>query len=30
MNSSVWLDGKQIMDEGKIIDPELAKLYEHK
>lgn len=26
LNSSVWLDGVQLMDEGKIVDPELAKL----
>ena len=26
LNSSVWLDGKQIMDNGKIVDPELAAL----
>ena len=26
LNSSVWLDGKQIMDEGKQIIPELKKL----
>jgi len=28
LNSSVWLDGKQIMDEGKQIIPELKKLEE--
>lgn len=27
LNSSVWLDGKQMMHEGTVIDPELAKLY---
>ena len=26
LNSSVWLDGVQIMDEGKIVLPELAAL----
>ena len=26
LNSSVWWDGVQIMDEGKIVDPELAAL----
>lgn len=26
LNSSVWLDGKQIMDNGKIVDPELYEL----
>lgn len=26
LNSSVWLDGHQIMDEGRIVDPELEKL----
>jgi hypothetical protein len=26
MNTSVWLDGKQIWDKGKQTDPELAKL----
>ena len=26
VNSSVWLDDRQIMDEGKIVDPELKKL----
>ena len=26
LNSSVWLDGKQIMDKGKMIDPRLAEL----
>ncbi len=26
LNTSVWLDGKQIWDEGKAVDPELAKL----
>jgi len=26
LNTSVWLDGEQILDEGKIIDKELAKL----
>jgi len=26
LNTSVWLDGKQIMDEGKMIEPELIEL----
>lgn len=26
LNSSVWLDGKQILDKGKSIDPEMAEL----
>ena len=26
LNSSVWLDGAQIMDKGQILDPELKKL----
>ena len=26
LNSSVWLDGVQIMDEGQLLDPELKKL----
>lgn len=26
MNSSVWLDGKQIMDQGTIVDEELKEL----
>ncbi len=26
LNSSVWLDGHQILDEGKVIDPKLAEL----
>jgi len=26
LNSSVWLDGKQIMDKGKMIEPDLKKL----
>lgn len=26
LNSSVWLDGVQIMDEGRMVDPELAAL----
>lgn len=26
LNTSVWLDGKQIMDEGKMIEPDLIKL----
>ncbi len=26
LNSSVWIDGRQIMDQGKIIDPELLEL----
>ncbi|HIZ07868.1 MAG TPA: aminopeptidase [Candidatus Eubacterium avistercoris] len=26
LDSSVWLDGVQIMEEGKIVDPELKKL----
>jgi leucyl aminopeptidase (aminopeptidase T) len=26
LNTSVWLDGKQILDNGKSIDPELAEL----
>ena len=26
LNSSVWIDGRQIMDEGKICDPELIEL----
>jgi len=26
LNSSVWLDGAQVMDEGKLIPRELAKL----
>lgn len=26
MNTSVWLDGKQIMDCGHVVDPELQKL----
>ena len=28
MNSSVWLDGVQIMDKGQLLDPELKKLAE--
>jgi len=28
LNSSVWLDGVQIMDEGQLLDPELKKLAE--
>jgi len=30
LNSSVWLDGKQIMDKGVVIDDELNKLYVNK
>ncbi|MGI6211372.1 MAG: aminopeptidase [Anaerovoracaceae bacterium] len=30
LDSSVWLDGKQIMDQGVIIDPELNALYQKK
>lgn len=26
LNTSVWLDGKQILDKGKSLDPELAEL----
>ena len=26
LNSTVWLDGKQLMNEGKIVDPELLKI----
>ncbi|MCG8339064.1 MAG: leucyl aminopeptidase [Proteobacteria bacterium] len=26
LNSSVWIDGKQILDEGAVIEPTLAKL----
>jgi len=26
LNSSVWLDGTQILDEGKVVDPGLAQL----
>ena len=26
LNSSVWLDGTQILDEGKVVDPRLAQL----
>ncbi len=26
LNASVWLDGKQILDKGKSVDQELAKL----
>ena len=26
LNTSIWLDGKQIMEEGRQIDPDLAKL----
>ncbi|MCD6473160.1 aminopeptidase [Candidatus Aerophobetes bacterium] len=26
LNTSVWLDGKQIMDEGKMIEPDLIEL----
>ena len=26
LNSSVWLDGKQVMEEGAVLDPELKKL----
>ena len=26
LNSSVWLDGVQILDEGKVIEPKLARL----
>ena len=26
LNNSIWLDGKQIMDEGRIIDSDLVKL----
>ena len=26
LNSSVWLDGTQILDQGKVIHPELARL----
>ncbi|MGQ9626601.1 MAG: leucyl aminopeptidase [Anaerolineae bacterium] len=26
LNSSVWLDGEQIMDEGRLLHPELAEL----
>jgi 2,5-dihydroxypyridine 5,6-dioxygenase len=26
LNVSVWLDGKQVLDKGKSVDPELAKL----
>ncbi|HHX23393.1 MAG: aminopeptidase [Tepidanaerobacteraceae bacterium] len=26
LNSSVWLDGKQVLDEGKVVDPELKVL----
>jgi len=26
LNTSVWLDGKQIMDEGKMVEPNLIKL----
>ena len=28
LNSSVWLDGVQLMDKGQILDPELKKLAE--
>lgn len=28
LNTSAWLDGKQIWDVGKVVDPELAKLAE--
>ncbi len=28
LNSSVWLDGNQIMDKGQLLDPELKKLAE--
>lgn len=28
LNSSVWLDGVQIMDKGQLLDPELKKLAE--
>ena len=28
LNSSVWLDGVQIMDKGRLLDPELKKLAE--
>ncbi|MBA7574750.1 hypothetical protein ES708_16565 [subsurface metagenome] len=28
LNSSVWLDGTQIMDKGQLLDPELKKLAE--
>ena len=26
LNSTVWLDGRQIMKEGQVVDPELAAL----
>jgi leucyl aminopeptidase (aminopeptidase T) len=26
MNSSVWIDGQQILDKGRVIHPQLAKL----
>ena len=26
LNASVWLDGKQILDRGRSVNPELAKL----
>jgi 2,5-dihydroxypyridine 5,6-dioxygenase len=26
LNASVWLDGKQVLDEGKSVDMELLKL----
>ncbi|MEM3617745.1 MAG: aminopeptidase [Candidatus Bathyarchaeia archaeon] len=26
LNTSVWLDGKQIFDNGRVVEPELAKL----
>jgi leucyl aminopeptidase (aminopeptidase T) len=26
LNTSVWLDGKQIFDKGMVVHPELAKL----
>jgi leucyl aminopeptidase (aminopeptidase T) len=26
LNSSVWLDGVQLMDKGQLLDPELKKL----
>jgi leucyl aminopeptidase (aminopeptidase T) len=26
LNSSVWLDGQQIMDQGRLVQPKLAEL----
>jgi leucyl aminopeptidase (aminopeptidase T) len=26
LNTSVWLDGKQIFDKGRVVHPELSKL----